>query len=224
MSYLTVLFCMLLAAGPADKQESESVYLVEEGFSRFLEHSGLADSRSYRMAEVPCGEKVCIQFILSHIERKTLLKHALELAGGFGLGADVTKLRLTTSGQDRTRMEAAISVLPHNRVPSKTASRRSGILIRFFRFAGSLNEGVSGFDPSSTRASEPVYFLLQLAYEPKAKRVAGLLAAPPKAPIPQSPQTTSCFKATFKKGRSIQKGEFAGWRKIELLWERVCKD
>lgn len=201
--------------------------LVERAFGRWVERAGMAPAEEILVAQVPCVDEVCLQFFLPEVQRDRVLVQIVEMAAGFGFGADVVSADLVVDRENPEMAALTIVTRPERGGPNAEQRMQMGNNnMALLRAMAGLNK--SGEFPSDLRQlarGTPFYYLGGIAIGPGSSRF--LLIAPPGAPPPPHAHriegAPGCYCIPHSaSGATRQSGYFARWQTFDLRCNWVC--
>jgi hypothetical protein len=221
---ITCLAVLVLSGAGVRAAESS---LVERAFLAWVERAGLTTSDGVLVAQIPCGEKACIQFELPVLHRDRVLVQMVEMAAGFGFGADVER---TTMVVDRdNHQEASLTLVVHPERGGPDGDQRMQMAsnqVALLRLMATLHEELES--PVKMRAlprGTRFYFIHGIAMTQSSSVFD--LVAPPGAPAPAPPHriegAPGCVCApNVSAGATRQSGYFVRWQSFKLRCNWVC--
>ena len=219
----TVLLSTLLTWVPV---ETRAESMASTAFEQFLKQSGLASPDDILWSEVPCNQALCVQAGLQGISRGAALRQFSQIAAGFGYGADVFLVRLTTTDGDHNRVDIEVQFQTDaSRVGSDKAGQRAHDVVAFLNVVSGLSpRQTTPFDPTRVSSNATVFFLYEVSWNAASRVIRGTLLAPPGA-VAKKPAIAKadCTKTTIELDGKTNKPPFAKWNRLRLRWQRVCE-
>jgi len=201
--------------------------MVERAFVAWVEKAGLATSDDVLVAQVPCGAKVCSQFYLPEIHRDRVLVQMVEMAAGFGFGANIHS---TDMEVDRDNYEvASLTIVAHPKRGGPDAAKRLQMAnnhVALLKIVAGLNVDLdSARNLRGLPRGTKFYFIDGITIGQSASSFE--LLAPPGAQPPSPPDRvagdTGCScSPDVASGDARKTGYFARWQTFKLTCNWVC--
>ncbi len=223
---LTLALLLLLVLSAARAQGAEAS-LLERAFLSWVEKAELTTSDGIFVALIPCGERACIQFELPGLHRYRVLVQMVEMAAGFGFGADVYSTAMVTDRYNHK--EASLTLVVHLERGGAGDEQRLQMAnnqVALLKLMASLHEDLEG--PIRMRAlprGTAFYFIAGITVMGTSSVFE--LLAPPGAPAPAPPReiegAPGCLcSPNVSAGATRQSGYFARWQSFRLRCRWVC--
>jgi len=215
------LLACLLGAGTARGQniprEEVDRQISLSAFKAFAAKLFPEATPEIRVAEIPCGERLCLRFEAADMPRDVAARCLPQLAGGFGFGGHVVGLSLRTS-RDRPLIASVAAVVDiRKRDDEVTLSRRAARILVLFRMLSPVAPRSAVARPETFTSQQPVYLLGQVETSNSGTNLVAVLYAPPGSAKPRLrlPDDT-CREPVVSAESDHASGAFAGWKRFRV--------
>lgn len=219
-----LLLALVCLGSRVDASESS---MMERAFVAWVERAGLGTGDEVLVAQVSCGGEVCMRFNLPAVRREQVLVQMVEIAAGFGSGADVVE---ATMAVDRFNHEqASLTVVIREKRGGPNAKQRlrmANSQVALLRVLAGIHDPLEApIDFKKLRRGTRFYFIAGLNMYPQKSTVT--LVAPSGASGPSLADRIdgapgcSCTPHVAA-GATLQTGFFARWQTFHLRCRWVC--
>ncbi len=221
---ILLLAVFVAVVGPVRASDST---IVERAFTGWVERAGMASVEEVLVSQVPCGSDVCMQFQVPEVPRARILVQIVEVAAGFGFGADVVRANMMV---DHVNPEmASVTIVTRQQKGGPDAGERMQMAnnnMALLRVAAGLHE--SGEFPSDLRhiaRGTAFYYIAGIVIEQthSSLHLVAPPGAPPPAPAHRIEGAPGCYCIPHPaSGETRQTGYFARWQTFSLRCNWVC--